>query len=89
MITNFCDFCLFSTKKLAFSFKTNDMIQFLHNFAVNNAVFRNFLAKIFYKPSVPVLEPERYIFFKMVPFLLKLSKLVQDFVKSSMFKKYI
>jgi hypothetical protein len=34
MITIFCDFSLFSTKKLAFFSKTNVMIKSLHNLAL-------------------------------------------------------
>jgi hypothetical protein len=47
IITNFCDFCKFSAKKLAFFSKTNVMIQFVHNLALFWVKNANFFAEFF------------------------------------------
>jgi hypothetical protein len=66
MITNFCDFCLFSAKKLAFFSKTNVIIEILHNlalFCVKTPIFAIFSAKIFLKITTSVPEIWEKIFF--------------------------
>jgi hypothetical protein len=49
MITIFCDFSLFSPKKLAFFSKTNVMIKILHNLALFWDKNANFFAEFFGK----------------------------------------
>jgi hypothetical protein len=47
MITNFCDFCQFSAKKMPFFSKTNVMLNFFQKLAVVLAKNANIFAKFF------------------------------------------
>jgi hypothetical protein len=47
MITIFCEFSLFSAKKLAFFSKTNVMINLFQNLALFGVKSANFFAKLF------------------------------------------
>jgi hypothetical protein len=49
VITIFCDFCLFSAKKMAFLSKTNVMIKLLHNLALIGVKNGNFFAEFFFE----------------------------------------